>query len=152
MQVDACTRKNAFGTSGQVIESIMDDSRYGMNNVVFHTAPPIGGLSCQSCLYRLDYYGKSSSVSHLNADAQRHRECQDDQNPRSNGQQPTTAALALRVGFGYRPQQERPQISEIGETLCGQKEAIAAHHDGGNTASRKQEAHHQVGLGETRAA
>ena len=31
--------------SEQVIASIIDDSRYWMNDVAFRTAPPIGGLS-----------------------------------------------------------------------------------------------------------
>ena len=32
--------------SEQVIASIVDDSRCGMSNIAFRTAPPIGGLSC----------------------------------------------------------------------------------------------------------
>ena len=32
--------------SEQVIASIIEDSRCGMSVVAFHTAPPIGGLSC----------------------------------------------------------------------------------------------------------
>ena len=37
--------------SEQVIASIIDDSRCGMSDVVFHTAPPIGGLSCFNLLF-----------------------------------------------------------------------------------------------------
>ena len=35
--------------SEQVIASIIDNSRCGISDVAFHTAPPIGGLSCLLC-------------------------------------------------------------------------------------------------------
>ena len=36
----------AWTFSEQMIASIIDDSRCGIGDVAFHTAPPIGGLSC----------------------------------------------------------------------------------------------------------
>ena len=46
-QVLYCCRGNAWTFSEQVIASIIWDSRRGMSDVAFCTAPPIGWPSCQ---------------------------------------------------------------------------------------------------------
>ena len=43
------THGHARMFSEQVVPSIIDDSRRGMSDIAFRTAPPIGGLSCFFC-------------------------------------------------------------------------------------------------------
>ena len=46
---------HASTTAEQVIASIIDDSRCGISDVAFCTAPPIGGLSCLYMFYGVLY-------------------------------------------------------------------------------------------------
>ena len=48
--------------SEQVIENMIDDSRSGVSDVTFHTAPPIGGLSC----WQYIWYLSDTRIMHCN--------------------------------------------------------------------------------------